>query len=497
MKKILLYSLAALASISLASCNGDYDDWAAPQTNPTEAEVAKYNITFTAGPESNVVMPHANEIVQLVTINTSSTDITGYTIKKVTINGEEIGAKVEGANVIVDANELAKLIEKQNNSRASVARNMDIVTMLSANLASGDAVTVDLKGETNGQLTPAATPTIDSKGYYLLGDFAGVGFDTTKPLWMTANGDGTFTAIVNTVNTGSNWFKFYQGSHYESGNWDTVNAGAMGVPENGDDSSHGFIVYTGDDAAHAPTGVQTAVIPGKGRFEITIDMNNLTYTVKRAEAMYYLVGNVQSATWNEKNKDVMLYMESDNIYSYTTKFNGGWDLKIWSGAEFGNWDVAWGCEIDGSNAVSGSLINKKGQAISAPTKAEYYTFTADMNSKTYTWTKLTNQSPESYANVSLIGDFNNWNGDVDLTQEANAPHNWHARVNIPSDGALKFRANHDWTTSWGTSTADKATIIGDVYTLSTGGENITVPAGTYDFYLNDITGKWNIVIVNE
>ena len=27
MKKTFLYSLAVLASVSLASCNGDYDDW--------------------------------------------------------------------------------------------------------------------------------------------------------------------------------------------------------------------------------------------------------------------------------------------------------------------------------------------------------------------------------------------------------------------------------------------------------------------------------------
>ena len=46
MKKTLLYSLAVLASVTLASCNGDYDDWANPQTNPQEASAAKYGIKF-------------------------------------------------------------------------------------------------------------------------------------------------------------------------------------------------------------------------------------------------------------------------------------------------------------------------------------------------------------------------------------------------------------------------------------------------------------------
>ena len=38
MKKTLLYSLAAMASLALASCAGDYDDWANPQANEQEAD---------------------------------------------------------------------------------------------------------------------------------------------------------------------------------------------------------------------------------------------------------------------------------------------------------------------------------------------------------------------------------------------------------------------------------------------------------------------------
>lgn len=40
MKKTLLYSMAALASIALASCTGDYDDWASPQSYPQEDAAA-------------------------------------------------------------------------------------------------------------------------------------------------------------------------------------------------------------------------------------------------------------------------------------------------------------------------------------------------------------------------------------------------------------------------------------------------------------------------
>ena len=67
MKKTLLYSLAVLASISLASCAGDYDDWANPQTNEQEAAASKYGVTFAAGPEANGSMADEDGVINLVT----------------------------------------------------------------------------------------------------------------------------------------------------------------------------------------------------------------------------------------------------------------------------------------------------------------------------------------------------------------------------------------------------------------------------------------------
>ena len=99
--------------------------------------------------------------------------------------------------------------------------------------------------------------------------------------------------------------------------------------------------------------------------------------------------------------------------------------------------------------------------------------------------------------MSIIGEFNGWktdnNSEIDMTVCPKAPHNWYARAKIDKSGGLKFRANHAWTTSWGST---KNYAVGDVYYGPAGTEDITVPAGTYDFYLNDITGQWNIVAVN-
>lgn len=494
MKKTILYSLAALAACSLASCSGDYDDWASPQAYSAEEAAAKYGVSFAAGPEANVTMPDADGQVQLVAISSSNSNVTGYTVKSVTINGEAIDATVEDGVLSVSAADLLAIVESQNDSRAAVARSFDVKSTVSANLANGDAVTVDVAGETTGSLTPYATPAVDAKGYYLLGNFSenGSGWDLSAPVWMTDNGDGTYTATVNTTGDGDNWYKFYCGSQYDAANpqWDAVNTTQMGCASDGDNSLHNFLVYTGD----AEYGeVKTPVIHGKGQFQVTLDMNNLTYTVKRAEARYYIVGTINNPTWNaDASLHNMFYAHGDNVYSYTTRWSAAWDLKFWDANNVGNWDVVWGAG-NGDGSPAGNLTNTNSGAFQAPS-AGYYTLTINMNDQTYTWTAV--EPSAEYTSVSLIGDFNGWGGDIDLTQETNAPHNWYGRATIPSDGGLKFRANHGWDVSWGTSSDDKATAIGDVYYLGLGSENITVPAGTYDFYLNDITGRWSIVPVN-
>ena len=487
MEKNFLYSIAATALLSLTGCAGDYTDWSAPQSNGPEDAAEKYGVTFAAGPEANAAMPDEDGSIQLVQLSSPAGNVAGYTLKSLKVNGETMEGSISGNHVAVDAAALEQLLTKQNGSRAAVAREIKVETSVSVNLASGEAFSIDAAGTTTGSVTPSPTPQIDPKGYYIMGDFQGIDWNPGAPHFMADNGDGTYTITVKTKNEGDNWFKFFEGSH-QSDNWDEVNKGQMGCLVNGDNSAHGFIVYTGDQWG----GVQTAVISGLGTFDVTLDMKNLTYTVRGAEPKYYAVGIIQD--WSDKSMDAMLYALGGSKYSYTTQWKGEYDLKVWDTKTFGNWDLAWGSAVDGSTDMGGALVNEKAGAISAPSKGELWTLTVDMDGKSYTWTKLENQAPATYSNVSLIGDFNGWGGDIDLKQLAKAPHNWHVRATIPGSGGLKFRANHDWATSWGT--ADKATPIGDVYYLPTGSDNINVPAGTYDFYLNDITGQWNIVPAN-
>ena len=451
MKKTFLYSLAVLASVSLASCNGDYDDWANPQTNPQEASAAKYGITFTAGPEAECNMPDEDGVINLVTVNSTDANVAGYTVKDLKVNGEAIKGEAVGNNIQVNATELEKILCKQNKTRASVASNIKVESKVSVNLASGDAVAINTVGETTGKITTSPTPAIDPNGYYMLGHLNGKDeWDNTDPVWMNKVSDGVYQAKVTTAKD-KNWFQFFEGSKFESGNWDVINTGVLGCETNGCEDASGTIYYNGDKWGTP----QTMVIPGAGTWIVTLDMNNLTYSV--GKPILYMKGDANG--WNGYD-----YLAGDDGVHFTGfmylnqngfKFTTAPD---WSGTGYGeNFSTA----PDAGNIV-----------MTEP--AGYYQVDVDLSERTYTLTPITS--------IGIIGSAspNGWDSDVDMTY---VPYNkdtkevngyWEVKNITLSAGEIKFRANDDWALSWG----------GELDNLTTkNGGNITVEAGTYDIKL--------------
>jgi hypothetical protein len=105
----------------------------------------------------------------------------------------------------------------------------------------------------------------------------------------------------------------------------------------------------------------------------------------------------------------------------------------------------------------------------------------------YQWTAIEAPST-SYTNISLVVG----GSDVDLTECTKAPHNWYLLdFQLTETTQVKFRANHSDAKVWGGN--GSLTISQVNYSMPTGTEEITVPAGTYDIYLNDITGNWSIL----
>lgn len=450
MKKTLLYSLAVLASVTLASCNGDYDDWANPQANEQEASAAKYGITFAAGPEAESSMPDADGVINLVTVNSTDANVTGYTLKSLKVNGEAINGEIDGNNIQVNAAELEKILCNQNNSRASVARDMKVESKVSVNLASGDAVAINSVGETTGKFTPTATPQLDEKGYYMLGQINGNEWDAKSPVWMNKISDGVYQLKVTTT-ADKNWFKFYAGSNFVSNDWDSINKGALGCKENGCEDGSGYIYYNGDSWGE----LQTMVIPGAGTWIVTLDMNNLRYSF--AKPVLYMAGDANG--WSHID-----YLSGEDGVNYT-----GFMYLNQNGFKFcsqQNWD--------GTN-YGGAFFGQESDNIIMDETEGYYKVDVDLSTKKYTLTPITT--------IGIIGDAteNGWSGDdinmtyVPYNKETKEGRYWEVKDITLKTGVIKFRANDGWDINWG----------GELDNLTSKGNpaNIAVEEGTYDIKL--------------
>lgn len=448
MKKTLLYSLATMASLALASCAGDYDDWANPQANEQEASAAKYGVTFANGSEAEGSMADEDGIINLVTVNSTDANVSGFTLQDFKVNGVAVNGTMVGNSVQVSASELEKLVCEQNKSRASVARDLKVETQVSINLASGDAVSITTKGETTGKFTPTATPQLDEKGYYMLGQVNGNEWDAKSPVWMNKISDGVYQLKVTTT-ADKNWFKFYAGSNFVSNDWDSINKGALGCKENGSEEAFGYILYNGDSWGE----LQTPVIPGAGTWIVTLDMNNLTYTV--GKPVLYMAGDANG--WNQI--DVLNGDDGVHFTGYMYLNQNGFKFCTQP-----NWD--------GTNY--GADFNTAGDAanITMTEPAGYYKVDVDLSAKTYTLIPITT--------IGIIGSASpkGWDSDVDMTY---VPYNaetkelgyWEIKDVTFTSGEIKFRANDDWAINWG----------GDTNALTQGGDNISVEAGTYDIKL--------------
>lgn len=495
MKKLSLYISIALAGLFMGSCSEDFKDWADPQTNPQEDAITIPGFTATAAQAIDFASVTTDSVN---TFSLSSAALPeGFTLAnarlELTPQGVENATKttvntdLNGKGAVAD---LAPVVESAYGKRPT-ARTFDAQVYVNA-VKDGQAVLIDA-GKINLVMTPKA-PFIDTN-YYLVGQMTDWSLDTKFKFTHSdadVYEDPVFTIMFTTTDDNQYWKIIPQGN-VDAGNiWAVENnpKGVVGVEKDGDDAMSGTLLTTTSKGEKANAGK----IAKAGIYQMTINMMDYTYSIKQIAPEYYLVGALQS--WSDQNMSCLMTAETAMVQNFTTKWTGDANMKIWLGSDFGKWDNAFGSASgDGVNTAEGKL-KAGGGAIVCPEKGAYYTFTADFSTMTYKWTKLANQNPTEFKHVSLIGVGGKWKEGDDIDLEQVAPHNWYlAKQEIPA-GGLKIRADHKWRDdgNWGFAEGQKYESKGTLIT-SGGSSNISVPAGTYNIYFNDITGAYAFVEV--
>ena len=489
MKKKFLYSLAVLASVTLASCNGDYDDWAQPQHNPEEEAITIPGFTATPVVQDIDFANVTTDSVSTFTLSEAALP-EGFTLENARLEimpqGEDnaikktVNSSIEGKSAVAD---LSEVIESYYGKRP-IAHSFVTHVYLNA-MKNGDAVLIDA-GEFNLAMTPKA-PFIDS-GYYMVGLMTDWKLDTNLKFTHSDKDvyeDPVFTIMFTTTADNQYWKIIPQGN-VDAGNiWAVENnpKGVVGVEKDGDDAMSGTLLTTTSKGEKANAGK----IAKAGTYQMTINMMDYTYTIKQIAPEYYLVGKLQD--WSDKNKTCLLYAETAMVQSYTTQWNDDANLKIWLGSDFGNWANAYGTAKDGDNSANGKLAGSG--AIVCPEPGALYTFKVDFSTMTYSWIKLANQNPTKFEKVGLIGVGGDWENDVDMTEVT--PHNWFIETTLPA-GSFKIRANHKWNGggNWGFVENQVYKSTGKL-TNDGNSKDIKVAAGKYRIFFNDITCEYAFI----
>lgn len=507
MKKLSKYIAFAFLGMAMASCGDDYNDWANPQTNPQEDAITIPGLTATAADAIDLANV-SEDSVSTFTLNTAVLP-EGFKLAdarvEVTPQGVEgatkttFNAGIEGRAAAAD---LSDLVVNAYGKRPT-ARTFDAHVYLDA-VKDGQAVLIDA-GKINVVVTPKA-PYIASN-YYLVGDMYGEGKWTLADCVKFNHSDAdvyedpVFTLMVTTTKDNQNWKIIPQGNIDAGNPWEIENdpKGVVGVAIDGDTSMSGSLVTS-------ITKDGTTVGPGAGKLEkagiyqITINMMDYTYTIKQISPEYYLVGKLQGWSDKPENKTCLMYAETPMVQSYTTQWKDDANLKIWLGSDWGTWSSAYGsATMADANTPTGSLkSDNNAGAIICPEPGAFYTFTADFSTMTYSWTKLENQNPTEFENVSLIGVGGKWNDgdDIDMTQVT--PHNWFIETTLPV-GGFKIRANHGWNAggNWGYTADQKFTSTGKLFNNAVSGDIKIATAGKYRIFFNDITNEYAFIAVTE
>ena len=479
--------------MSMVSCTEDYTDWANPQSNPQEEAVAFGNGSVTPVDVINLADVKTEKVkVASIVAPTSSKDAYKSSSFKINFDGQSFDIDADGNMAKAD------LVNYITNTYGKRPIERDIDATLDAWQSNGStAAKVKMATSENFQVKAIPEAPFIDAAYYLVGDLTEWGLDTNLKFAHSdadVYEDPVFTLMFTTTKDDQCWKIIPQGNVDKGNIWAVENApeGVVGIEVDGDKAMSGKLLTTNSEGNKAGAGK----IAKAGMYQMTINMMDYTYTIKQIAPEYYLVGKLQG--WSDKleGKTCLMYAETPMVQSYTTQWNEDANLKIWLGSDFGVWDNAYGAKNDGDNSVEGKIAGSG--AIVCPEPGAFYTFKVDFSTMTYKWTKLENQNPTEFENVSLIGVGGKWNDGDDIDMKQVTPHNWFIETTLPV-GGFKIRANHGWNAggNWGYTADQKFTSTGKLFNDGGSGDIKIATAGKYRIFFNDITNEYAFIAVAE
>lgn len=473
-KNIAFLGLGLFAAVALASCDNIEESLAKPITNPQEPIFSAGSVEFIAYPNVNASDPTAGPAkIGYYSVELPAGFTVGGTIQLST--DPTFSEKVIESPLTSDANTLYANIADlaaqytDNISLDPTTVKMHARTILTA-INGGEEVRIgDVNtyfGETEYTFTPVVAGNVISREYYLIpgnGEKWEYG-EAVKFSHSDVNqyDDPEFSVVIpKSFRVGSLWMIMPSTDYAEAFNGTPLSSELECIVASNATEKDGV---TSGNLAKATDGVlnMTPVPVLNAPCEVAFNAMKMTFSIKAAVEAYYATGN----GWSNWGGHWMPLSTTDftNYYGFLNvdsefKFapQAGWE------GDFGAKEALVGSDNNGVMKYTGQIKDDAAN-IKIGTPGLYFT---ELNAGTWV---LNMQQLKSWG---LIGDFNNWGGDIAMTPSEDL-YTWTAELTVTDGQGWKFRANADWAVNLGGTEGE----------LWKDGANIVLPAGTYEITLD-------------
>ena len=425
-------------ALLMAGCTEDYKDWAQPfQNGPEEPVSVSISVSPGAAVDFATITDETVKLFSASVSNPEGAEAT-YTASITNEDGsKEIAIKTD-ENFFCSTAELESAVNALW-GRRPVARTIPVKVLAYVKV---NGVAIASTGTTTLTATPNA-PVIE-EAYYITGTVNG--WDNTNTDYELSNGgadpyeNSIFTVMIpGDKVTGDIEFKVTPKSGL-GGDWSKCLTAS---------DTEGVFATN-----NAGGNLKVAYVAGAKFYRIQFDLMNQTWSGAGLSFgdYFYEIGN--ESGWGTSH--ALAGPANDGKYKGYYYLNG--EFKFKPNAD--NWDDD--LEYVSGTTTSGTLTDAGGPNCPDPGEGFYEIF-LDAGALNYTLTKI--------ESVSMIGGFNEWASDLEMTYNAEEGC-WEVTTDQVS-GEYKFRANHDWAINWGS----------DVKGLTQDGANLSIDGGSHTFKL--------------
>lgn len=245
--------------------------------------------------------------------------------------------------------------------------------------------------------------------------------------------DPVFTIIFDVseeLAASGDYWKIAPESALADGNWDIV----LGTEVDGDENLDGILVST---------NAQAGKITEAGKFKMTINMEEMTYSIEKLLRPEVLYTPGDANEWNQLESAWMAYSEKNGMYNalFPVGTNG---FKICTEPSWDN-NVTFGA-VSEDPALSGTFVmGEAGKNIKVENVGAMYFCQVQFNDATfepvgYTLTEVTT--------IGMIGSMTGWETEIAMTT-ADGGATWTADCTFAAGDQFKFRFNADWSMNYG------------------------------------------------